>query len=63
LLQFKDGTPVPMSHRPDNRPEPRLRALRELKGMGILSVDSSTGEPRVFLTPNGQSVLEWLRRC
>ena len=60
LLELKEGTNVP--HSPDNALQPRLRALRELKGMGILSIDSSSGEPRIFLTPNGSSILDWLKR-
>jgi hypothetical protein len=63
LLELSDGMPVPMSRKPDKVKELRLRALRELKGMGILSVDASEGESRVFLTPNGHSILDWLRRC
>jgi hypothetical protein len=62
LLELKEGMPVPASGSPDKGPEPRLRALRELKGMGMLSVDTSGEGPRVFLTPNGRSIMEWLRR-
>ena len=63
LLELKEGTPVSVSRSPGDASEPRLRALRELKNMGILSVDLSSGEARVFLTPNGTSIRDWLRRC
>jgi hypothetical protein len=63
LLELKDGEPVKMSRSQGNTSEPRLRALRELKGMGMLSVENGGGGPRVFLTPNGQLISEWLRRC
>jgi len=63
LLELNDGMPVPTSRSDEKATEPRLRALRELKGMGILSVDHTSGEPRVYLTPNGRSLSEWLRRC
>ena len=63
LMELKEGTPVIMSRSSGDVSEPRLRALRELKGMGMLSVDLSSGEARVFLTPNGSSIQEWLRRC
>jgi hypothetical protein len=63
LLDLKEGTPVSVSRSPDDASEPRLRALRELKNMGMLSVDLSSGEARVYLTPNGSSIREWLRRC
>jgi hypothetical protein len=63
LLGLNDGMPVSTSRSPRNASEPRLRALRELKGMGMLTVDTSSGEALVFLTPNGQLIREWLRRC
>jgi hypothetical protein len=63
LLGLNDGTPVLTSRSPENVAEPRLRALRELKGMGMLRVETSSGEARVFLTPNGQLIRDWLRRC
>lgn len=63
LLELKDGMPVPASGSPDKASERRLRALRDLKGMGIMSVDLTSGQPRVFLTANGSSVQDWLRRC
>jgi hypothetical protein len=62
LLELKEGMPVPASSSQEKGPEPRLRALHELKGMGMLAVDTSSGEARVFLTPNGRSIMEWLRR-
>ena len=62
LLELREGMPVHASSSQDKGPEPRLRALRELKGMGMLSVDMSSGEPRVYLTPNGRSIMEWLKR-
>jgi hypothetical protein len=63
LLELKDGMPVPTSRSQDKESERYLRALRDLKGMGILSIDLSSGQPRVFLTANGSSVQDWLRRC
>jgi len=63
LLDLKEGTPVSVSRSPGDASEPRLRALRELKNMGMLSVDLSSGKARVYLTPNGASIREWLRRC
>ena len=62
LLELREGMPVPASSSQEKGPEPRLRALRELKGMGMLWVDVSSGEPRVYLTPNGRSIMEWLKR-
>ena len=62
LLELKEGMSVPASGTPDKGPETRLRALRELKRMGMLSIDTSSGGPRVFLTPNGRSITEWLKR-
>jgi hypothetical protein len=63
LLGLIDGMPVLTSRSPENASEPRLRGLRELKGMGMLRVDTSSGEARVFLTTNGQLIRDWLRRC
>ncbi len=62
LLELKEGMTVPMSRSPEKVSEKRLTALKQLKVMGMLSVDLSSGEPRVFLTPNGSSILEWLKR-
>ena len=62
LLELKEGTPVPTSRSPENASLPRLRALRELKGMGMLTVDTSSGEARIFLTPNGQLIRDWIER-
>jgi hypothetical protein len=63
LLGLIDGMPVLTSRSPENASEPRLRGLRELKGMVMLRVDTSSGEARVFLTTNGQLIRDWLRRC
>lgn len=62
LLELKEGMTLPMSRSPEKVSEKRLTALKQLKVMGMLSVDLSSGEPRVFLTPNGSSILEWLKR-
>jgi hypothetical protein len=63
LLELKDGSPVSVSRSLGDAPEPRLRSLRELKNMGMLSVDLTSGQAKVFLTSNGSSIREWLRRC
>lgn len=63
LLGLVDGMAVPMSCSAAGKQEPRLRTLRELKAMGMISVDSSSGRPTVRLTPNGSSILDWLKRC
>ena len=63
LLELKDGMPLPTSRSPDKVSERRLRALHDLKGMGMMSVDLSSGQPRLFLTANGSSIQDWLRRC
>jgi hypothetical protein len=36
LLELRDGSPVLMTHSSGDASEPRLRALRDLKGMGML---------------------------
>ncbi|MGD0818140.1 MAG: DUF6293 family protein [Methanomassiliicoccales archaeon] len=62
LLELKEGTPVPMFSSRDNGSQPRMRALRELKRMGVVSVDLSSGVARIILTPSGSSILDWLKR-
>ncbi len=62
LLELKEGMPVPMSRSSEKVSEKRLTAIKQLKVMGMLSVDLSSGEPRIYLTPNGSSILEWLKR-
>ncbi len=62
LLDLKEGSPVVVSSTIGDAPEPRLRALRELKEMGMISVDLTGGQARMSLTPNGLSIRDWLRR-
>jgi hypothetical protein len=63
LMELKEGALVIMSRSPARSPEPRLQALRDLKVMGMITVDLTSGEARVSLTPNGTSIREWLKRC
>jgi hypothetical protein len=63
LLELKEGMPVPRVRQSDKGSDRQLRALQELKGMGMLAVDDSSGASRLFLTQNGSSIVSWLRRC